>query len=575
MGHSKTDMTTRTSVAAGIQFPYSVLRSRWLLVIAVTAILAFGGRSLPGNAEYALAGAMIVSNVVLALLRSRGIRLTQALEVITVVDVLVVTVVVGWVDPSPETYAAISGSLILAFALGRVPVIMLLMVLVCGAYAGYLYMETGPGFWRQVDIILRVPFLFAVGLHFASITSYLKQEKARRDEIIATARQKTNRAEHLVKGQDRLQALSQIGRLALTSADSHPVKVLLEMTRRAQRTLGASQCTLVVFPQSPHGEGWSGRTKDRKTTVRTLSVGPDTLSAILPEGKLDELHPGDNKDLMEKVKVFFPDSNPFGSLLVAPITADGGVLGALFLIDDHNERTYSAGERDFFGTVSLMTGAFIQARKKLEDEVQLRALITNAPVIMFALTRDGTITLFEGRGAAVLKDAPAERIGKSLFDLSENPEQTKEAFEKALGGDLAAGTLLLEGILFETQYSPLRGVDGKISGVMGVTTAILDTPAPQPPPSAAPAQSSGPAASAEPSQPTAPAETSAPAAAGQPSLPAAEAQPSEPAAPTVPAEQAEPHAAPEAAPTPPRRVFPTPPPGLKPLIPLADEDESS
>ena len=96
MGRTKTDITTGTSVAAAPQVPHSVLRGRWLLVLAVTAIVGFGGRSAPGMEEYALAGAMIVSNVVLALLRRRGVRLNRALEVITLVDVLVVTLVVGW-----------------------------------------------------------------------------------------------------------------------------------------------------------------------------------------------------------------------------------------------------------------------------------------------------------------------------------------------------------------------------------------------------------------------------------------------------------------------------------------------
>lgn len=554
MGRTKTNMPAGSSTAASAQFPHSVLRSRWLLVIAVTAIIAFGRHSAPSMAEYALAGAMIVSNVVLALLRRRGIRLTQALEIITVVDVLVVTVVVGWTDPSPETYLAVFGSLILALALGRVAVIMVLMVLVCGVYAGYLYTETGPDFWRQVEIILRVPFLFAVGLHFASITSYLKLQKAQRDEIVATARQQADRVDHMAREQDRLRALSHIGRLALTSGESHPVKVLLEMTRRAQRALGAGRCALVVFPHNTQGKSWDGRTKDRKTSVRTLSVDTDALPAILPDGKLGELHPGDDKELMEKVKVFFPESNPFGSLLVAPIADNDDVRGALFLIDEDNRRTYSAGERDFFWTVSLMTGAFIQARRKLEDEVQLRALITNAPVIMFAVTSSGIVTLFEGRGAAALEGAPADRIGKSLFDLAENPEQTKEAFEAALQGRVTEGTLLLEGTLFETQYSPLCGVDGEISGVMGVTTAILDSPAPQP--QAVPVQPE----SALPARP-------APASPDEEPLPLLTPSPAPP--PTAS------HAAPDEAPTKPRPAHPNARPDLKPLIPLADEDEGS
>jgi PAS domain-containing protein len=231
-----------------------------------------------------------------------------------------------------------------------------------------------------------------------------------------------------------------------------------------------------VFPRTVHEQSWNGHTKDRKAEVRAARVDPQALQAILLDGKLTELHPGDDKALLARVKAFFPDSNPFGSLLVAPIEIDAEPVGALFLVDSDHKRKYSEGERDFFWTVALMTAAFMQAREKLEREVQLRTLITNAPVIMFALDRDGVVTLFEGRGAAMLKRSPEERIGKPLLDFVGNSQHAQEAIGQALEGRIVAGEMLLEGTLFETQYSPLRGVDGKVVGVMGVTTAILDAP---------------------------------------------------------------------------------------------------
>jgi len=575
MGRTGTDRAQGTTSPAESSFPYAVLRSRWLLVIAVTALVAFGGQASPSMTQYGLVGAMILSTLILGVLRSRGLDLTQVLEVLTVVDVLVVTLVVAWVDPTPPTYLAVFAALILASALGRVGVIMLLMLLVCGVYAGYLYTEIGSAFWRQVSLVLRVPFIFAVGLHFASITSYLKQEKGERDELVAKAKQQGHRADHLEKEQDRLRALSQIGRLALSSPEANPVRVLLEMAHRAQRALGASRCSVMVFPQNAQEQGWNGRSKDRSTEIRTLSIDPDALRAILAGGKLSELRPGDDKDLMKRVKVFFPDSNPFGSLLVAPINTDDGLGGAIFLLDTDHKRKFSEGERDFFWTVALMSGAFIHARAKLEDEIQLRALITNAPVIMFALSSEGTVTLFEGRGATVLKGTPAERLGRSLFDLVSNPDETRESFDQALAGHIVGGTVVMEGTVFETQFSPLRGVDGEISGVMGVTTAILDAPAKATQPAAVPAR---PTAVTPPTTTTV-APTTAPAPSPGPTT-AAPPPPREP----VPAPEAPPQAAPNSAAatedaTPPpaaneprRPASPTARPDLKPLIPLADED---
>jgi PAS domain-containing protein len=537
MSREKTDMTTAAAEDARATFPYSVLRSRWLLVVALAALVVFGGQAAPTVAQYALLAAMLASNLLLSYVRTRGIYLAQALEVVLVVDVLVITLIIGSVDPTPETYLIVFAALVLAVALARVSVIMLLMSLVCAAYAIYMYTEVGPDFWRNVQLILRLPFLFALGLHFASIASCLRREKSQHANLMATAKQHVERAEHLSKEQDRLRALSNIGRLALTSAEAPPVRVLLEMTHRVQKSLNATRCSLILLRPDGPETGWKGRSKDRNVEVRTLppDIGPEELQGLLLNGKITELHPGESKELMAKVKRFFPDSNPFGSLLISPIEEGETMVGALILIDSDNARKYSGGERDFFWTASLMAGAFIEARRQRENEVRLRTLITNAPVIMFATGTDGTIKLFEGRGSEALGGRPIDRVGKSLFAVADDPEVIRKAFEVALGGRLFAGTLSLDGTVFETQYSPLRSLDGEISGVMGVTTAIL--------------VQSGDSAAA----PTVvPAPTDAPAA--SPPTAASYPQPANP-----PREQTA------------KTHFPVPRPDLKPKIPLADE----
>ncbi len=527
-------MTTATAGTTETTFPYTVLRSRWLLIVALIALVAFGGQGTPTATQYTIIAAMIASNLLLTFLRKRGAYPRQTLEVLLVIDVVVVTLTIGTVDPTPETYLAVFTALVLASALGRVGVVMPLMFLVCAAYAVYMRTDLGPGFWRDAALVLRVPFIFALGLHFASIASYLKRERAQRDDLLASAKQHAERADHLSREQDRLRSMTNIGRLALTSAEAPPVRVLLEIAHRTQQTLDATRCALILLQPDVREATWKGHSKDRAVEVRTLGddVGPEALHELLLNGKLTELHPGESKSLMKKVKAFFPESNPFGSLLVSPIEKDGEIIGALFLIDSNHERKYSGGERDFFWTVALLSGAFIEARRRLESEVRLRTLITNAPVIMFATNPDGTIELFEGRGSEALGGRPIDRVGKSLFEVADNPGAIKEAFEVALNGRLFAGTLSLDGTVFETQYSPLRSLDGKISGVMGVTTALLVQPG---------------AAAAEAAMPAPPA----------PKIGRADAPPP-------------PRASDDFASG--KTHFPVPRPDLKPQIPLADEE---
>jgi len=250
------------------------------------------------------------------------------------------------------------------------------------------------------------------------------------------------------------------------------------------------------------------------------------------------------------VKVFFPDSNPFGSILAAPLKSGDVVVGVLFLLDSNHERKFSDGERDFLWTVTSMVDSFVAARERLESEVQLRTLLANAPVIMFALAKDGTIKLFEGQGSSKLGGRFAPAVGKTIFEVADNPAATREAFDAALQGRTFAGELKLNEILFETQFSPLRGVDGKISGVIGVTTAILESASGSSPSKAA-------AAAPAPEVPLPP---------GEP-IPTTDLKPADPEPSPQPPDPAE---TPESG----GRLDPRAPMGpqrpLKPLIPLAD-----
>jgi PAS domain-containing protein len=578
MSSAKATATPTTpAIAAEEAFPRGIVTSRWLLVLAVISLLVFGSQ---GQARlvphYALAAAMVLSNALLAWLRTGGPRWARALEVITVADVLALTLVIGWVDPSPHTYLVVFAALVLASALGRVGLVMSMMLLVCGAYAGYLYTEIGADFWRRVELIVRVPFLFAIGLHFATIAAYMKTEKAERESLVLEARQYAERAQHLSQEQDRLRALSQIGRLGLTAANAHPVKILLEIAHRAQRALEVDRCTVVIFARENQAQAWNGHSKDNSVEVRTLACAPDALDAILLNSALTELHPGESKDLLANVKVFFPDSNPFGSLLVAPVNADDKLVGALFLIDKDHQRKFNDGERDFFWTASLMSGAFIGARERLESETRLRTLITNAPLIMFALGTDGVIQLFEGKGSAMLRKRPSEFVGKSLFEVAGNRDATEKAFAAAASGRMVTGTLELCNVLFETQYSPLRGVDGEISGVMGVTTAILDAPQPAARPAAPAGANQAPS---DPMAPKRPLEPKIPLAdeppVRKPKIPLADEaparQPKIPLADEAPARQPKIPLADEAPARQPGIPLADELPARQPVIPLADE----
>src|SRR5262249_59710919 len=67
----------------------------------------------------------------------------------------------------------------------------------------------------------------------------------------------------------------------------------------------------------------------------------------------------------------------------------------------------------------------ITDRRRAEAELKraqerLRTVVANAPIVLFAVDRDGHITLSEGRGLQALGLAPGEVVGCSAFELYEH-----------------------------------------------------------------------------------------------------------------------------------------------------------
>src|SRR5918997_407360 len=77
-----------------------------------------------------------------------------------------------------------------------------------------------------------------------------------------------------------------------------------------------------------------------------------------------------------------------------------------------------------------------EQREVLRDsELRLRTVITNAPVILFALDNRGVITLSEGKGLEALGLKPNETVGQSVFDVYRDRPGFLESARRALAGE--------------------------------------------------------------------------------------------------------------------------------------------
>jgi len=108
------------------------------------------------------------------------------------------------------------------------------------------------------------------------------------------------------------------------------------------------------------------------------------------------------------------------------------------------------------------------------SEERVRTVVSNAPVVLFALDRNGVFTLMEGRGLAALGWRAGETVGASAFDLYRSHPEILAHLRRALDGEAHTGVVALEGVFFEARYTPLHDADGTVTGVIGVATDITE-----------------------------------------------------------------------------------------------------
>ncbi len=115
-----------------------------------------------------------------------------------------------------------------------------------------------------------------------------------------------------------------------------------------------------------------------------------------------------------------------------------------------------------------------QERALRENKERLRTVIAGAPLVLFALDREGVFTMVEGRGLDAVGVRPAVLIGRSAFALFADLPQALADVRRALSGASFSSTVEVFGVVFEAWYSPVREADGTVAGVIGVGTDITE-----------------------------------------------------------------------------------------------------
>ena len=109
--------------------------------------------------------------------------------------------------------------------------------------------------------------------------------------------------------------------------------------------------------------------------------------------------------------------------------------------------------------------------RRREVEAQLNLALEHAPIVIFAVDGKGRITLAQGAG---LRDAglPLDLVGRRVQDVYPPGAAAVEFIERALAGETVVETLQSGPAFFDAFVTPVRAADGRVTGVIGVSTDV-------------------------------------------------------------------------------------------------------
>ena len=158
--------------------------------------------------------------------------------------------------------------------------------------------------------------------------------------------------------------------------------------------------------------------------------------------------------------------------------------GAPSLFPDSSPKWYhTAGSAvtDSSGRVVRLVGTLVDIteRRQTEEalrrsEEALRALMSSAPVILYAADTAGTITLSEGTGLAALGLAPGEAVGRSIFEFTGGDPSQEKNLRRALAGETVTYDARYGALCLHVELRPQHDANGNVTGIIGVCFDITE-----------------------------------------------------------------------------------------------------
>ncbi len=138
-------------------------------------------------------------------------------------------------------------------------------------------------------------------------------------------------------------------------------------------------------------------------------------------------------------------------------------------LKDNNKKVVAV----FWIAVDITSHRKAEEKLRLSEE-RLRSVVSNIPIVLFSIDKNGIFTLSEGKGLEVLGLKPGQVVGMSAFEIYAGNAGIIDALARVLQGESLISTTFVQGQYFETRYEPLFGPDGTLAGALGIAANVTE-----------------------------------------------------------------------------------------------------
>jgi PAS domain S-box-containing protein len=265
--------------------------------------------------------------------------------------------------------------------------------------------------------------------------------------------------------EDFLDALSNIGtQLGRIVERRRAAKELFEKEQRLAESQHISQLGSWEWDVQRNELRWS------EELYKIFGISPQEFD-VSPETFLDHVHPEDREIVIDAVQSALANASPFR--FEHRIKRSDGEVRLLqgrgkVMVDSDGKPV------KLIGTEQDMT-----ERRTVEEQLHaqaelLRNVVASLPVILWAVDREGKITLSGRRGLAALGIPSGDAIGSTVFTDEFDALGINQHLRRALDGDEFQVDLDYQGMTFNTHFCPVRDSRGSIVGATGLIIDVTE-----------------------------------------------------------------------------------------------------